>query len=716
MGMKCWLLVLALPFLASAAPKPNIIWIMSDDMGFSDIGCYGSEIQTPVLDGLAAKGLRYTQFYNTARCCPTRASLLTGLYPHQAGIGHMMNDRGVDGYRGELNRNCRTVAEVLKSAGYRSYISGKWHVTKHTHPDGPKDNWPLQRGFERFYGTIHGAGSLWDPNSLTRANTQISPYADPEYTPEKPWFYTDAISDHAVRFITEHHDKNPDTPFFCYVSYTAAHWPMHAHEEDIAKYKGRYDEGYEVIRAERFARMKALGLIPNDTELPPGSDKWANQKYKAWDARNMEVYAAMVDNMDQGIGKIMQALKDTGVYDDTLVLFFQDNGGCAENYGRGGREYPRPDKPTLPPMAPEALQKHMQPKQTRDGYPVRTGPNVMAGPADTYIGYGRGWANVSNVPFREYKHWVHEGGISTPLIAHWPEGIKRHGQLEHQPSHLIDLLPTAIDLSGATYPKEVDGHAITPLEGTSLLPSFDGGDIGRTAPIFFEHEGNRAVRLGDWKLVARGANGPWELYNIAKDRPERHNKAKDMPEKTEALVKIWTAWAERAMVLPLNPGRGKKQAYNLKKKTFRLKQGAELDRSKGPYVKQRGMAFTATITKAAEAGVIVSQGGTSHGYSFYVKDGKLAFATRRNGKLAVVQGPKLPAGTSSVGFELAHDGTVAVTLEGKTVATGKVGTMLEQPLDGYAVGKDTNGAVGQYSVPFAFGGTLANPFLKLADF
>ena len=308
--------------------RPNIVLIMSDDMGFSDIGCYGGEINTPNLDRLAANGVRFTQFYNTARCCPTRASLMSGLYPHQAGVGHMMSDRGTDGYRGNLNRRCMTIGEVLKTAGYGTYMAGKWHVTRHTAPDGPKHNWPRQRGFDRFYGTIHGAGSFYDPNSLTRDNTQISPYADPEYKP-KTYYYTDAISDHTVRYINEHcrQEKSKQSPFFCYVSYTAAHWPMHALPEDIAKYKGKYDAGYAPIRAARLKKARSLGLIQKNWKLSAQAEKWETVKKRAWEARCMEVYAAMVDRMDQGIGKIVAALKANGQLDNTLILFLQDNGG-----------------------------------------------------------------------------------------------------------------------------------------------------------------------------------------------------------------------------------------------------------------------------------------------------------------------------------------------------------------------------------------------------
>ena len=532
--------------------RPNIIIIMSDDMGYSDIGCYGSEISTPTLDALAAGGLRFTRFYNTARCCPTRASLLTGLYPHQAGVGHMMADRGQDGYRGDLNRNCVTIAEVLKAAGYSTYACGKWHVTKNTRAEGPQDkyNWPLQRGFERFYGTIHGACSFWDPSTLVRDNTLITPPSDREYQPEEPYYYTDAISDNAARFIRRHDRSNP---FFMYVAYTAAHWPMHARPRDIAKYKGKYDAGYGPVRKARFEKMKELGVIKPEAELSPPPASWGDIKDKKWEAACMEVYAAMIDSIDQGIGRIAGALKDKGIFDNTLVFFLQDNGGCAESGGRGTKPHPRASKPTLPPLPPDAQHYFGSvPQQTRDGWPVRRG-HVMPGPADTYIGYGKNWANVSNTPFREYKHWVHEGGISTPLIAHWPAGIRAKNELSHQHGHLIDLMATCVDVSGATYPSRYKGQKIKPMEGKSLAPVFENKPIKREA-LYWEHEGNRAVRAGKWKLVAKGRAGQddvvWELYDIEADRSELHDLAAEEPKRLKEMVGLWQAYAERANVLP----------------------------------------------------------------------------------------------------------------------------------------------------------------------
>ncbi len=539
----------------SAADRPNIIVIMSDDMGYSDIGCFGGEIETPNLDVLAAGGLRFTQFYNTARCCPTRASLLTGLYAHQAGIGHMVDSRAEsvgEAYAGELSHRAVTIPEVLKTAGYNTYMAGKWHVTKKTNPANELDkrNWPLQRGFDRFYGTIHGAGSFFDPNTLARDNAFVSPFADPEYQPEL-FYYTDAINDHATRFIAEHCQSTNEQPFFLYVAHTAAHWPMHAKDSDIKKYSGHYDVGYDAIRAARLEKMKALGLLDSRWKISLQAGDWSLVEDKAWEARCMEVYAAMVDCMDQGIGRLIDTLKKNGQFENTLILYLQDNGGCAEAMGRNKPFQARADKATLPELPATFLQPDMIPKQTRDGYPVRQGKGVMPGEADTYVGYGRSWANVSNTPFREYKHWQHEGGISTPLIAHWPAGIsaQRNGKSESEATHLIDVMATCVDIANATYPRELNGIPIQPLEGISLRPSFEGSPISRNSPLYWEHEGNRAIRMGQWKLVSKYP-GDWELYDIEADRTEMVDLAKLYSARVQEMSGLWEAWANRVGVKP----------------------------------------------------------------------------------------------------------------------------------------------------------------------
>ena len=708
MNFKLVLAFVSLCFSAhlAAAPRPNIILIMGDDMGISDLGCYGSEIETPVLDQLATGGLRFTQFYNTARCCPTRASLLSGLYPHQAGIGWMMTDRGHPGYQGELNRECLTVAEALKSAGYGTYMAGKWHVTKHVSPDGPKENWPKQRGFDRFYGTIHGAGSLWDPNSLTRDNTQLAPDNDPEYKPEEEWFYTDAIADQTARYIGEHVSAKPDTPFFCYVSFTAAHWPMHARQKTIAKYKGKYNAGYKKIRESRFKKMKDLGIIKKDTELSPQAWQWGRVKQEAWELRCMEVYAAMVDEMDQGIGKIVDSVKAAGQLDNTLIFFLQDNGGCAEGYGRGGKLNPRAEKPTLPPMKKGELQTRMQPRQTRDGYPVRTGPGVMPGPADTYIGYGMGWANVSNTPCREYKHWVHEGGISTPLIAHWPAGIKGKGQLDHQPGHLIDIMATCVELGGVEYPKEFNGKKIKPLEGQSLVTAFNGKTIKREA-LYWEHEGNIAIRKGQWKLVAK-ENRPWELYNIDKDRAELHDQVKEKPALVKQLSEAFQAYADRANVSPVGTWRGKPRVKkNSKKESFQLKGGDQLPQEEAPNIAGRGILLEGSVKSGDPDGVIIAQGGDAQGFALILDKGYLCYITCVGGKVSTVRtGSSLARLSFQFRCEMTVSGEVTIHVDGMKAASGKVLPTKILPIDGLAVSSDPGGTVGDYETDHPLDGDI----------
>ncbi|MBX2842685.1 MAG: arylsulfatase [Flammeovirgaceae bacterium] len=515
--------------------KTNILVIMADDMGYSDIGCYGGEINTPNIDGLAKNGLKFTQFYNTARCCPTRASLLSGLYPHQAGIGYMMTDKGQVGYKGDLSQNCITIAEALKPAGYSTYLSGKWHVTKHVGEWSgvdslkSKHNWPLQRGFDQFYGTIRGSGSFYDPISLTKGNDPIEPESE-------EFYYTDAISQNAVSFIKNHFQDQTDDPFFCYVAFTAPHWPLHALEEDIQKYKGKYNVGWDAIRAERYQKMRRLGLIENGWELSerdPQVPIWDTLEHTNWQERRMEVYAAQVDRMDQGIGKIVEILKENKQFQNTLIIFLADNGGSAEE------------------LSSRWKGSHI-PKTQRNGEPVIVGNeniNYMPGPEESYQSYGIPWANVSNTPFRMYKHWVHEGGISSPLIVSWPKGIEFKNELRKQPSHLVDIMATCLEVSESEYPLNFKGNTIIPYEGKSLIPAFSDLPIDREA-IYWEHEGNRAIRVDNWKLVAKGKEGPWELYNLNTDRTENKDLASLYSEKVSRMSEMWDVWAIRTNVLP----------------------------------------------------------------------------------------------------------------------------------------------------------------------
>jgi arylsulfatase len=500
--------------------RPNIVILLADDMGYSDVGCFGGEIRTPNIDSLAHDGVRFTQFYNTARCCPTRASLLTGLYPHQTGVGHMVdNPKPLPGYTGDLNGHCVTIAEVLREAGYQTYLSGKWHVTPVTES---KHNWPLQRGFQHYYGIIHGASDYFQPVTLTRDNgpAEIG----------KGFYLTDAIADNAVDYIRK--GAASGEPFFLYAAFTSPHWPLHAKPEDIKRYKGRYKEGWDALRAERRKRQVELGIAKEAwpmTERDASVPAWDAAPDKEWQQSRMEVYAAMVDNLDQNIGRILQTLRETGQANNTLVLFLADNGGCAEELGYNARALHIPEK-------------------TVDGRPVRKGNvrGLRPGPEETYQSYGVPWANVSNTPFRLYKHWVHEGGISTPLIARWP-GQTKAGSISHEPGHLIDLMATCVDVAGARYPTNRRGQTVQPMEGVSLRPALRGGRLARRTPIFWEHEGNKAVRDGRWKLVAKDP-GQWELYDLEADRTETRDLSSKDPERVKRMAESWQAWARRAGV------------------------------------------------------------------------------------------------------------------------------------------------------------------------
>jgi len=519
------------------AARPNIVLILADDLGFSDLGCYGSEISTPNLDQLAAGGARLTQFYTTPRCCPTRAAILTGLYPHQANIGNMMEDRGVPGYRGELNPHSPTVAELLRSSGYRTLMVGKWHVS-HIYFDGKRQlnyqsdepfwnnqsNWPLQRGFDEFYGTIHGVNSYYDPFSLVRGNQVVKP--DP-----KDYYYTDAISDEAVAGIERH--GRGDKPFFLYVAYTAPHWPLQAPEVDIARYRERYLAGWDAIRTNRYQRQIELGIIDKSWPLSVRDERaraWTEVKDKAWEANRMATYAAMVERMDRGIGRIVAKLKEVGADQNTLVVFMSDNGACDE-----------------------AIQSEWYdvPSRTRDGRRVRVGNQdhtVFAGPEDVWQSYGLAWANVGNTPFRLYKHYIHEGGIATPFIAYWPKVISTNGSITRLVGHVTDITATCVDLAGAQFPATWQGETTTPLEGRSLRPIFEGQQRTNAAPLFWEHEGHRGVRLDHWKLVARHRQN-WELYDVETDRTEAKNLAGQYPEKVKQLTALYNEWARRCNVL-----------------------------------------------------------------------------------------------------------------------------------------------------------------------
>lgn len=499
-----------IPLFASAAQqtrKPNIVFILADDLGYSDLGCYGSEIKTPNLDALAKNGLRFSQFYNTARCWPSRAALMTGYYAQQV-------NRDPQGTRPKW---AALVPEFLRQASYRSYHSGKWHI----------DGKILDGGFLRSYHTTDH-DRFFTPKHHQLDDKPLTPPTESEN-----YYATTATATRAVEWLSEHQDAQSHEPFFLYLAFIAPHFPLQAPAEDIARYRDTYRDGWDVIRAERWNRMREMGLVTGELSAPeptvapswnlkeaelqqrigpgesghavPWKDLTAEQQ--EFQAQKMAVHAAMIDRMDRELGRVLEQICKMNAWDDTLILFASDNGASAEQIIRG------------------------------DGHT----PGAAPGSAKSYLGLGPGWSTVSNTPFRRHKSWNHEGGVSTPLIAHWPRGIAARGEMRHAPGHFVDIAPTLFEVAGVTPPEKWNGEQRPSLPGRSLVPFFAGDSDAAHDAIFFKHTENRGLRLGDWKIVAAGKDAAWELYHLTDDRAESHNLADKHPEKLRELVAIWTA-------------------------------------------------------------------------------------------------------------------------------------------------------------------------------
>jgi arylsulfatase len=533
--------------------RPNIVTFLFDDMGFSDLGCFGGEIETPSIDALASGGFRATQFYNTARCCPARASLLTGLYPHQAGIGMMVYRDYGDGYRGGLNDRCVTLAEVLKDSGYQTMLSGKWHAGHQPHMR------PETRGFERFTGIYTHVDSYWkvlpgceiyrDGELLMEAGRPVNPYNS-----EKEFYTTDFFTDTAIDYIDQAAEK-PDIPFFLHVCHNAPHFPLEAPDHLIEKYRGRYLKGWDRLKEEKLERMKAMGIVgpgqkmtrgtgfdqaeregfnfkpPFDTEEIPKWDEHNENQKEELDFRRA-MYAAQIERLDENIGRVTEHLKKKELLDNTLILIMSDN-GCSGELGFYGMNWS------------QYRISNYEEWRTRGGWS---------------ISQGQCWASLSNTPLRKYKIFVHEGGIGSPFIAHWPKGISEPGRIcSDQTFHLIDIMPTLCDVAGAVYPEERSGRRTTPVQGRSMVPWLtDSGKAEEARTLYWQHEVNAAIRQGNWKLVTSDDRKPdrWELYDLTEDRSESDDLSGGHPQRVEQMKDQWQEWAENSDVLPWPEERG----------------------------------------------------------------------------------------------------------------------------------------------------------------
>ena len=694
-ALLCALIPFCFTTESTAAEQPNILVILADDLGYSDLGCYGGEINTPHIDSLASGGVRFTQLYNSARCCPSRASLMTGLYPTQAGIGDFTTNnpdpkRG-PGYLGRLNEKCVTMAEVLKPAGYGCYYVGKWHM----HPE----TGPIKRGFDEFYGyTRDHSHDQYDADYYIRLPEGRKKEIDP---PAEEFYATDVFNDYAIEFLKQ--GQETGKPWFLFLGHSSPHFPVQAPAERADKYDDTYLRGWDVLREERFERMKQLGIVDGDhwqltprSVVPVDRDDIANnfsgEENPAWDsldrdrqldlARRMAIFAAMVESVDNGVGQILDHLRKTDDLDNTLILFLSDNGACYEwgPFGFDGRS-------------------------CRGETILRTGDDLREiGQRDTHQSYGSAWANLGNTPFRLYKHFTHEGGISTPFIAHWPAGIGKPDTWVRTPAHVMDLLPTLVDAAGAKYPKKFEGREVTPVEGTSLLPAMRGEDTAERT-IGFDHQAAHALRQGDWKLVwpkRMPFEINWELYNLAEDRCEQHDLAKQHPERVQKMAQDWEEWARRVGVTWDAPAPG-----------WRPESKATANASAdGPNIANRPLKLMVKVQADNPHGVAIAQGGNQHGYALHFDQGKAVFDVRVNGDVTRLAAAESVSGEIMLEAKLTAKIMTLSVNGSEPVSCKSPGLIPSQPLDGLSIGYDDRSAAGQYTSPHNFNGKVIRHEVK----
>ncbi len=714
--------------------SPNIVIILLDDAGFSDFGAFGAEIETPNIDNLAENGLRYNNFTTTAVCSPSRAALLTGLNHHSAGVGWLANmDTGFPGYRGEIAADAVTLPEVLKDNGYNTMMVGKWHLINSDHLSvaGPYDAWPAQRGFERYWGFLDGESNQFAPAYLHSGNEVIQTELPEDF------YFPEAMTDKAIQMLKDQRAVARNKPFFLYYATGGPHAPHHTKAEDRAKYKGRYDKGYDQIRAARLAKQKQLGIAPGNTDLTPHL-----KSVVAWDeltdddrkvsARLQENYAAYVDQLDQQIGRLVEYLRETGELDNTIIVLSSDNGGSKETGALGTTMATR----YLHGIA-DTTEKNLEDFDS------------IGGPS-SHPNYPLGWTQVSNTPFNYTKATTHGGGVRDPLIIHWPQRITDKGAVRTQFHHINDVMPTLLEATGITHPKSYRGQQVKPMEGTSMAYTFtDGDSASRKSSQYYELAANRAFVEDGWKIVTYVPRNqaydsvPWELYNLNEDFSEAHDLAVQMPEKVKALEAKWWAAAERYNVLPVDDrpimvkgAASMKRKKNLRYKHFSYKPGlSTIHNIQAPTLIGQPFSISAKLSRdnVKQGGVIAAQGGYDVGYTFYVKDNLLNYEVNIGGYYTLVASTKtLPKGdvtvratftpgkhkskkathtaTTDGDFNASHlpQGTVTLYINDKAVGSKHFAPPVPfNTWEGLDIGRDLRTAVSKaYKVPFAFEGKI----------
>jgi arylsulfatase A-like enzyme len=703
------------------AGAPNVVIMLADDLGFADLGCYGSEIDTRHLDALAARGMRSTNFHSAPMCSPTRAALLTGLESHRAGFGTVAHlDPGFPGYAEELGPDVATIAEILRDqAGYATMMVGKWHLAKDSDCSaaGPQHSWPCQRGFDRFYGILDAFTNLHQPHRIVEDNhlVEVDRYPD-------DYYFTDDLTDQAISMIRERSASNPTQPFFLYFAHGAVHAPLHARPEDIEKYRGRYDGGWDQLRAERFARQQELGILPDGAELPPRNAE-ANHDVRAWDdldereralfARHMEVYAAMVDRMDQNVGRLVRSLEELGQLDDTIFVFLSDNGASREGEVTGTTAY----------------YVHLLQGDDLDADYARL--DDIGGPRTTPH-YPRGWAMASGTPFRLYKINTHQGGHSVPFCLSWPAGLSERGAIRSQYAHVTDLLPTLLELIGVERPAERHGVELAPLAGASFAAALTDPAASSTHPEqIFECNGHRGLYRDGWELVTLHQpftpfdDTEWELYDLNADPTELRNLAAEEPARVAEMAAAWEALAWENRVYPLDEGSSIK--YLLRPERSEVYGEPVTIRRGTPTLERwrsvqllwfRSVNIRVDLRhRATDEGMLVAHGDQGAGYALYVLGGELCFVHNNGrGTMLEVSGGAMPDGAREVVADLRATGDtrweLTLSVDGEPRATEPGVPMLfgMAPFEGIDVGIDRRSPVSwpiyERFGPFPYSGVL----------